>query len=161
MSTTPFVPDEPIVAVDTRSPSETLAVGRRLAGLLRPGDVVLLVGRLGAGKTLLASGIAEGLGVDEPVTSPTFVIVRSYEGFLPVHHADVYRLGSTGEWDDLDLPSMAADGVLLIEWGDAIASAIPADHLVVSVRISDGDSRRIELVPHGEWRRRPLEELTA
>ena len=66
------------VVVTTEQPDETVAVGRRLAGLLRPGDVVLLVGPLGAGKTLVAAGVADGLGVDEPVTSPTFVIVRSY-----------------------------------------------------------------------------------
>ncbi len=85
------------VVLTTALPSETVAVGRRLAGLLRPGDVVLLVGPLGAGKTQVAAGVADGLGIDDPVSSPSFVIVRSYVGFLPLHHADVYRLGSTAE----------------------------------------------------------------
>jgi tRNA threonylcarbamoyladenosine biosynthesis protein TsaE len=148
------------VVVTTTLPSETVALGRRLAGLLRPGDVVLLAGPLGAGKTLVAAGVADGLGVDEPVTSPSFVIVRSYQGFLPVHHADVYRLESTGEWDDLDLLTLAADGVLLVEWGTAVAGAVPGDHLVVDIAVLDADRRLITLVPHGSWRRRPLQELT-
>jgi tRNA threonylcarbamoyladenosine biosynthesis protein TsaE len=148
------------VVVTTTLPSDTVALGRRLAGLLRPGDVVLLAGPLGAGKTLVAAGVADGLGVDEPVTSPSFVIVRSYQGFLPVHHADVYRLESTGEWDDLDLLTLAADGVLLVEWGTAVAGAVPGDHLVVDIAVLDADRRLITLVPHGSWRRRPLQELT-
>lgn len=147
------------VVVTTEQPDETVAVGRRLAGLLRPGDVVLLVGPLGAGKTLVAAGVADGLGVDEPVTSPTFVIVRSYRGFLPVHHADVYRLDSTGEFDDLDLLTEAADGVLLIEWGNAVAGAVPADHLVVDIEVLDADRRQISLVPHGSWGHRSLEDV--
>ena len=85
---------------------------------LRAGDVVLLAGRLGAGKTLLAAGIGEGLGVEEPLTSPSFILARAHEGFLPVVHADVYRLGTSAEFEDLDLPEQARDGVLLIEWGD-------------------------------------------
>ena len=148
------------VVVTTTLPSETVALGRRLAGLLRPGDVVLLAGPLGAGKTLVAAGVADGLGVDEPVTSPSFVIVRSYHGFLPFHHADVYRLESTGEWDELDLLTLAADGVLLVEWGTAVAGAMPGDHLVVDIDVVDEEERRITLVPHGSWRRRPLRELT-
>ncbi len=121
--------------------------------------MVLLAGQLGAGKTLVAAGVADGLGVDEPVTSPTFVIVRSYQGFLPVHHADVYRLDTTGEWDDLDLLTLAAEGVLLIEWGDAVAGAVPADHLLVEIAVVDEKTRRISLIPHGSWSRRPLWDL--
>lgn len=149
------------IGLTTTSPSETLSVGRRLAALLRPGDVVLLVGTLGAGKTLLASGIAEGLGVEERVTSPTFVIVHAYEGFIPIYHADVYRLGSTAEFDDLDLPGMAEDGLLLIEWGDAVASAVPSDHLVVALDVFDDDVRTITFTPHGTWGARDLGALTA
>lgn len=149
------------VVVTTALPSETQALGRRLAGLLRPGDVVLLAGPLGAGKTLVAAGVADGLGVDDPVTSPTFVIVRSYAGFLPLHHADVYRIDSTGEWDDLDLLTMAADGVLMVEWGDAVAGSVPDDHLVVEISVLDERTRSIAFIPHGAWAGRPLAELTA
>jgi tRNA threonylcarbamoyladenosine biosynthesis protein TsaE len=145
----------------TEGPDDTLAVGRRLAGLLRPGDILLLSGRLGCGKTLLAGGIAEGLGVEGPVASPTFVLVNSYHGFLPFTHADVYRLGSSAEFDDLELPAQTADGVLVIEWGDAIAARVPPDHLVIQIEIVDGSTRRITFQPMGSWTGRPLQELTA
>jgi tRNA threonylcarbamoyladenosine biosynthesis protein TsaE len=151
--------DAPVTLV-TDGPDATLAVGRRLAGLLRPGDVLLLTGRLGCGKTLLAGGIAEGLGVEGPVASPSFVLVNSYEGFLPFTHADVYRLGSSAEFDDLELPAQTVDGVLVIEWGDTIAARVPRDHLVVRLEIIDEFSRRITFVPMGSWDDRQLQELT-
>ena len=147
--------------VSSATPADTLALGRRIAALLRPGDVVLLAGRLGAGKTLMASGIAEGLGVEEPVTSPSFVLVRSYDGLLPVHHADVYRLGSIAEFDDLDLLAETQDGVLLIEWGNAVANGVPADHLLVELAVADDETRRIRITPHGAFCERSLEELVA
>ena len=150
-----------MIELHSQTPADTLAIGRKLAGLLRPGDVVLLEGRLGAGKTLLAGGIAEGLGVSEPVTSPSFVLVRIYQGFMPLVHADVYRLGSTAELDDLELAATARDGVLLVEWGNVIASGLPDDHLAVRLAIKDDDARRITMLPHGEWRSRPIEELIA
>ena len=118
-------------------------------------------GRLGAGKTLLAAGIAEGLGVSDPVTSPSFVLVRNYVGFLPVIHADLYRLGSTGELDDLELPSSAAEGVLLVEWGNVMVSAAPEDHLMVELTIRPDESRKVALLPQGTWRSRPIQELIA
>ena len=114
----------------------TVAKARRLAGLLRPSDVIVLAGSLGSGKTLLASGIAEGLGVTDPVTSPSFVLVQSYQGFMPVVHADVYRLATVAEFDDLELPDEAADGVLLIEWGDAVQTQLPPDHLVIDLSVT-------------------------
>jgi len=141
------------------SPSDTLGLGRSLAQLLRPGDIVLLSGRLGCGKTLFASGVAEGLGAQEQVTSPTFVIVQSYEGFMPIIHADVYRLGSTGEFDDLELPEAARDGVLLIEWGEAVTAVLPPDHLIVEIAITSETERNFRFVPVGAWEARPLEEI--
>jgi tRNA threonylcarbamoyladenosine biosynthesis protein TsaE len=160
MTTSP--PDDlPLVEVAAATPAETLALGRRLASLLRRGDVVLLVGPLGAGKTLLAGGIAEGLGVEDPVISPTFVIARSYEGFMPVHHADIYRLSSLAEFDDLELPERAEDGVLLIEWGNAVSALVPPDHLVVELIIAEGDTRNIRFTPRGTWRNRSLWDLVA
>lgn len=151
----------PTTVVSSESPADTLALGRRLAGLLRPGDVVLLAGRLGVGKTLLAAGIAEGLGVQEQVTSPTFVLVRSYDGFMPVHHVDVYRLSSTGEFDDLDLFADAGDGVILIEWGNAVAAAVPPDHLLVEISVSGEDQRLVAMTPHGSWCGRALGGMVA
>lgn len=143
----------------TQSPADTLALGRRLAALLRAGDIVLLAGRLGCGKTLFVSGVAEGLGVQETVTSPSFVIVQQYDGFLPIYHADVYRLGSLGEFDDLDLGASADEGVLLIEWGNAVAAGVPADHLVVEIEIEGESQRRFRFVPVGTWADRSLEDL--
>ena len=150
-----------MIGIHSSTPADTLALGRRLAGFLRPGDVVLLSGRLGAGKTVLAAGIAEGLGVSEQVTSPSFVLVRSYEGFMPVVHADVYRLGSTGELDDLELPESASDGVLIVEWGNVIEAGVPEDHLVIEMTINENASRDIVLRPQGTWKTRPLQELTS
>ena len=122
-------------------PADTAAVGARLAPLLRAGDVVLLVGELGSGKTLFAGGVASGLGVEEAITSPSFVLVRQYEsGFLPLIHADIYRLSTRNEFDDLDLIDQSAEGVLLIEWGDAIEAEMPINHLRVEFELDDGDA---------------------
>ena len=108
----------------TESPDQTLALGRRFSTCLAAGDVVLLSGRLGAGKTLFVQGVAEGLGISDRITSPSFMISRTYrDGFLALTHADVYRLGSVAEFDDLELVDGAADGVLFIEWGDTIEEA--------------------------------------
>jgi tRNA threonylcarbamoyladenosine biosynthesis protein TsaE len=150
-----------MIDVETDSPAGTLALGRRLAALLTAGDVLLLAGRLGVGKTLFVSGVAEGLGVAEPVTSPSFVLVRSYEGFIPVVHADVYRLGSTGEFEDLELPDTARRGVLMIEWGDVVAAGVPADHLVIRIESTGESSRRFTFDPSGSWVGRSLAELVA
>lgn len=147
------------IAVHASSPDETRAHGRRFAPLLTAGDVVVLSGRLGSGKTLFVSGIAEGLGIAERITSPTFVISKSYRsGFLPLFHADVYRLGSIAEFDDLGLIDEAADGALVIEWGAAVAEALPTSHLVITF---DGheDERDITFEPAGAWCDRNLESF--
>ncbi len=149
------------VQIDTADVGGTMQLGRRLAALLRPGDVVALCGRLGAGKTAFAGGLGEGLGIDEPIVSPSFVLVRSYtSGFIPLVHADVYRLGGLAEFDDLDVVDAAADGILLIEWGNAVLSQLPDDHLRVDIEILDENARRIRFTPSGGWTRRPLQELT-
>lgn len=139
--------------------ADTRSVGRRLAALLRAGDIVLLAGDLGAGKTVFAGGIGEGLGLDEPVVSPTFVIVRRYTGLMPMVHVDLYRVGSLSEIDDLDLDLEALDGVLVVEWGQAAEQAFGDDHLVVKITPDPDGSRVIELVPRGSWTSRPLQEL--
>ena len=148
-----------IVEIPCDSPAETMAVGRRLASLLRGGDIVLVEGELGSGKTTFVSGVGDGLGVDEPVTSPTFILMRTYEGLLPLTHADVYRLGSLGEIADLDLIEEALEGVLMVEWGTAIDQVMPSDHLVVHIEVTGEESRLLQLIPHGEWVGRPLREV--
>jgi tRNA threonylcarbamoyladenosine biosynthesis protein TsaE len=138
-------------------PADTEAMGARLAAVLRPGDVVVLAGGLGAGKTLFTKGMATGLGVEEPVVSPTFILVRQYRsGFIPVIHADVYRLGSMNEFDDLDVLELASDGVLIIEWGEAVEAALPPDHLRVEFDVAGDGSRTLTFVPEGDWAMRDL-----
>ena len=149
------------ITLTTTTPDETLALGRRLAPLLSAGDIVLLSGRLGAGKTLLVSGVADGLGISERVTSPTFVISRIYRGgFLPLVHADVYRLGSIAEFEDLELPDDGLDGVVMIEWGEAVSESIGEDHLSIDIGIGTDGHRTFTLTAHGAWAHRPLEVLT-
>ena len=143
------------------SPAHTMAVGRRLAGLLWAGDVVLIEGELGAGKTTFVAGLAEGLGVEEPITSPTFILMRTYPGLMPLTHADVYRLERLAEVEDLDLVEEARDGVLAIEWGTAIEQWLPADHLIIRISLQDDEVRTVELIPRGRWATRPLQEVVA
>lgn len=139
------------------TPEDTEALGGRLASSLRPGDVVVLAGGLGAGKTLFTKGIATGLGVEETVVSPSFVLVREYRsGFMPVIHVDVYRLGSINEFEDLDVLEMSQDGVLVIEWGEAVESALPADHLRIEFNVGEDGSRLLRFAGEGEWARRDL-----
>jgi len=147
------------VDIVCETPAETMAVGRRLAGLLWAGDVVLVDGELGAGKTTFVAGLAEGLGVDEPITSPTFILMRTYPGLLSLTHADLYRLETLAEIEDLELTEASADGVLAVEWGTAIEQWMPTSHLVVRLSVEDGERRRIQMVPHGSWATRPLQEV--
>ena len=140
----------------TSSPGETLALGRKFAALLTAGDIVLLSGRLGSGKTLFVSGVGEGLGIGDRVTSPSFVISRIYrDGFLPMVHADVYRLGSIAEFEDLELTDDSADGVLFVEWGETVADSLGDDRLDIHIDI-EGDTRRFRFEPTGTWRDRDL-----
>jgi tRNA threonylcarbamoyladenosine biosynthesis protein TsaE len=129
----------------THSPDETRALGARLAQALRGGDVVAFTGDLGAGKTAFVSGMAQGLGIDERVTSPTFTIVNEYEGGrLPLFHFDMYRLGSADElfdigWEDY----LARGGVCAVEWTENVAEAIEPDAVRVSIRRGDDESSRV------------------
>lgn len=146
-----------MLSIETHNPTQTGALAGELAIRAEPGDVLLLVGDLGAGKTAFSKAYGAALGVIEPMTSPTFTLAREYLGRLRLHHLDVYRLDQMSEVLDLDLPDLLeAGGVLLIEWGDAIRPMLPADFL--EVRFTFGpqdDDRAIELTPVGErWQRR-------
>jgi tRNA threonylcarbamoyladenosine biosynthesis protein TsaE len=143
--------------VVTRSVEETRALGEELGrDVLVAGDVVVLSGELGAGKTALAQGVGRGLGVEGPVVSPTFTLVREYEGRVRLCHVDVYRLDRLQEIHDLGIEEQLEESVTLIEWGEVAAAALPADRLEVRLTAGvDPDERIIELVLLGEsWRRR-------
>jgi tRNA threonylcarbamoyladenosine biosynthesis protein TsaE len=137
-------------------PDDTRALGAALAGELRAGDLVVLVGPLGAGKTALTQGIGQGLGVREPVTSPTFVIARVHTGGrLPLVHVDAYRLGSVADVDDLDLDASADESVTVVEWGQGLVEQLADEHLEVRLDRRDDDVRTAVLVPHGAgWAQR-------
>jgi tRNA threonylcarbamoyladenosine biosynthesis protein TsaE len=132
--------------------ASTHAIARVLAGLARPGDVIVLAGDMGAGKTAFAQGFGRALGVTEPITSPTFTIVHSYKcGKINFHHVDLFRLERTAEVADLALGELAEfAGIVLVEWGDVVAANL-GDHLVVRLEPVDGDeeARRIEVRPSG------------
>ena len=132
------------------------AFGARIAARLRPGDVIALSGGLGAGKTTLSQGIGEGVGVREPVTSPTFVIARVHrDGRVPLVHVDAYRLGSVADVDDLDLDASTGDSVTVVEWGQGLVERLADEHLVVRLDRRDDDVRTAVLVPHGPgWEER-------
>jgi tRNA threonylcarbamoyladenosine biosynthesis protein TsaE len=124
------------------------ALGQRLAGLLRPGDLVVLSGPLGAGKTTLVQGIGQGLNVRGPVTSPTFVIARVHPplgGGPALVHADAYRLANPAEVDDLDLDADVSSSVTVVEWGEGLVEGLAADRLEVTIAISrDGATGSLE-----------------
>jgi tRNA threonylcarbamoyladenosine biosynthesis protein TsaE len=134
----------------------TRAIGAALAGLLGPGDVVGLAGDLGAGKTRLVQGAADALGAEGPVLSPTFMLVREYDGDPPVHHVDAYRLSGPLELEDLGLEDvLSPEAVVFVEWADRVAAALPESWLELVLHIRDGDQRQIEVRPHGPaWARR-------
>jgi tRNA threonylcarbamoyladenosine biosynthesis protein TsaE len=133
----------------SHGPAETRRLGERLAPLLQPGDVVLLQGDLGAGKTCFAQGIGRGLRVKEAVKSSSFVLVNEYEGRLHVHHADLFRLNEPREVFELALEENAAAGVLLIEWPDRAPEEMPPEHLLIRFAIVDPKTRRISFEAHG------------
>lgn len=147
---------------DVRLPTaaDTFALGRRLAAVLRAGDLVVLTGPLGAGKTVLVQGIGAGLGVRGAVVSPTFVIARVHRpaqpGGVPLVHVDAYRLGSLAEVDDLDLDVDTADAVTAVEWGAGLVEHLADAHLAIELtRGTDSDERTAALRPHGgDWAQR-------
>lgn len=145
-----------MIACSTAGVDETRALGGAVATLVDVGDVVALVGDLGAGKTAFVQGFAVALGVTAPVTSPTFTLANRYPGRLTVNHLDVYRFEHFDEVQDLALPELLDDGVTLVEWGDTISSALGAEHLSVTIRFGHGDDdRSFELRGQGDsWQRR-------
>ncbi|KAB1901647.1 tRNA (adenosine(37)-N6)-threonylcarbamoyltransferase complex ATPase subunit type 1 TsaE [Micromonospora sp. AMSO1212t] len=156
------------VGVELKTVDDTHEFGRRLAGVLRAGDLLLLSGPLGAGKTALTQGIGAGLGVRGDITSPTFVIARVHRpdpargGRVTLVHADAYRLGEAAdpraEIDDLDLDASVDEAVTVVEWGEGMVEQLVDAHLRVRIDRRDDDTRAVTLEPvGGDWAARVAE----
>ncbi len=141
-----------MVRLKAKSVQDTYEIATQVAQSVTAGDLILLIGDLGAGKTAFAKGFGKAIGVEEPITSPTFTLAREYRGELDLHHLDVYRLEQIEEVRDLALPELfEGNSVTLIEWGDQIISALPKSHLEVSLEYGDIDSERIiNIAPSGQ-----------
>jgi tRNA threonylcarbamoyladenosine biosynthesis protein TsaE len=150
-----------VISAHTKSAEDTQAFASALAAGLESGDLVLLIGEIGAGKTTFTKGLATGLNINELVTSPTFVLMHTYAGRIPLHHVDIYRLEHLQEVIDLGLMEMLDEGgIALMEWGDLAAPVLPGDRLEISLSIDDDnlDSRQIRLRTIGsKWSVREAE----
>jgi tRNA threonylcarbamoyladenosine biosynthesis protein TsaE len=142
--------------ITTRGPRETEALAAAFGDVLDAGDLVVLSGDLGSGKTTFVKGVARALGVQDTVTSPTFTIVQEYDGRVRIAHVDVYRLGRIQELYDFGFEELFDDRVVLIEWGDTVDPALPRDRVDVRFALGDDiDERHIEIDARGpSWRSR-------
>jgi len=149
--------------VESHSPEETLAIGRRIGRAARPGDVVALAGDLGSGKTVLAKGMAEGLGAASAreVCSPTFVLCREYlRGRIPFYHLDAYRLRGAADLEAIGSAEIFTQGGLAaVEWADRAPEAMPEDHLLIRFEMTGPPSRRLTFTPRGPRSRELLAAL--
>lgn len=139
--------------IEVPTDDDMRALGRRLAEEVRPGDLIVLSGELGAGKTTLTQGIGAGMGVRGPITSPTFVIARVHPPLgsgPPLVHVDAYRLGGVAEIDDLDLDASIEDAVTVVEWGTGLVEELTEDRLEVVISRADDDTRTVLLVGVGQ-----------
>lgn len=134
-----------------------MAIGRHIGSLLQAGDVLVLTGDLGAGKTTITKGLAKSLGITQMIKSPTYTIVREYEGELPLYHLDVYRIGDDPDSIDLD-EFLYANGVTVIEWGELLADSLPDDYLDIKIKRS-GEGRQVSFEAHGQRSQELLEAL--
>ncbi|MFN3367131.1 tRNA (adenosine(37)-N6)-threonylcarbamoyltransferase complex ATPase subunit type 1 TsaE [Exiguobacterium aurantiacum] len=133
----------------THSAAETQAVAEKLATLVKAGTVITLDGDLGAGKTTFTQGFGKGLGVTRNVNSPTFTIMKQYQGRLPLYHMDVYRLEDTG--DDIGLEEyINGDGVAIVEWSNLIESSLPTERLAITIERTGDEERQLTFAPVGD-----------
>ena len=153
----------PARSLETRAPEETLDLGRRIGRAARPGDVLALVGELGSGKTVLAKGIAEGLGAAtaREVTSPTFVLCREYlDGRIPFYHFDAYRLRGAAEMEAIGSAEVfGGDGISVVEWADRAPQALPSDRLEVRLEVIGDEMRRLTFTARGPQAKRLLKGI--
>jgi len=141
--------------IESNSAKQTEEIGQKLATILEPGDIIALTGELGAGKTVLTKGIAKGLEVKETITSPTFTIIREYQGRLPLFHFDVYRIESP-QLEELGYEEyFFSDGVSIIEWSERIADKLPKNYLEVAIDYGlKENERKLDFIAHGKWEKR-------
>jgi tRNA threonylcarbamoyladenosine biosynthesis protein TsaE len=147
------------VVLHTRTPAETKRIGARLGRLLEPGDVLLLQGELGSGKTVFAQGLGQGLKVREPVKSSSYVLLNEYHGRLTMYHADLYRLNDRSEVAELALEETAAPGVLAVEWPERAWAELPPEHLLVQIDEERARERKLTLTARGERYAALLQQL--
>ncbi|MCK5577313.1 MAG: tRNA (adenosine(37)-N6)-threonylcarbamoyltransferase complex ATPase subunit type 1 TsaE [Dehalococcoidales bacterium] len=144
----------------SHGPGETQQLGMRIGKLALPGDILLLMGTLGAGKTCLAQGIARGLGISEYTPSPSFVLIREFYGRLPLYHIDLYRLDRIEEIADLGLDDyLYGSGVCVIEWAEKGLGLMPREHLVVRIDLLGENERRLQFEPQGRHYREIASKL--
>lgn len=149
--------------ITSHSPEETQRLGERIGKLAQAGDVFLLVGNLGAGKTCLTQGIAQGLGIkNEYVASPSFVLVRELKGRLPLYHIDLYRLNCIEEISELGIDDyLYGDGVCVIEWAEKGLSMLPTEHLLIEISYLSDTERKLRFNPRGKGYLELVEKLTS
>jgi len=152
--------DTPSSTVVSSDPETTRAVGRRIGEAAGPGDVLLLVGDLGAGKTVLSQGVGQGLGIADAINSPTFVLLREYHGRLPLYHYDLYRLGNIEqtvgrEWEEF----LFGNGVSLVEWANLGFEYLPPEHLLLEFSIESETTRVLKMTGVGPRHRELLNAI--
>jgi tRNA threonylcarbamoyladenosine biosynthesis protein TsaE len=148
------------MTLHTATPAQTRRIGERIGRMLRAGDVVLLSGDLGTGKTVIAQGIGRALGAEEHVKSSSFVIMNEYQGReLRLYHADLYRLDDPEQVAELALPELAADGVLVVEWPERAAGEMPQEHLLIHLEYDGAKGRRLRVSARGDRYARMLARL--
>ena len=151
------------VVFETKSASETIQIGKGIGHLLRPGDVVALVGELGAGKTQFIKGLAEGVGVGKPtyISSPSFTLINEYLGKVPFYHIDLFRLEQEKEAEELGLEDyFQAGGITAIEWADKIPFLLPEEILWIEIHYTGENIRSLEISGKGDRYHKLVEELS-
>ena len=143
--------------IESNSAKETFELGVKMGQNAKPGQVYALIGDLGVGKTVFIQGVAKGLGIDEPVNSPTFTILKIYQGDLPLYHIDAYRLENNDY--DLGISEYEDEGIMVVEWPEYYANYLPKEYMEVRFTYIDDDTREIEFIPNGEQYEKILEEL--
>lgn len=135
-----------MLTFNTKTPDETIALGRKIGQLLKKGDVIAMQGTLAAGKTTITKGIADALGVSDTITSPTFCLISEYEGKMPLYHMDVYRLEGTDDFENLGTDDMIyGEGVTIIEWSEKIMDALPKKTIILKLEPQEDGSRIITI----------------